>query len=250
MTKPILLNTRPLALQQVTHDAFVENGFDVIKFPCIEIVDVEDSNKIFKQLTGISSKDTLIFTSQYAVRYAFKINPDFLNKKNKITIAVGTKTAHILEQNYTGDIWIPEQRNSEGVIDLLKGLANCQSIKLISAKNGRACIHEFANDLGINFEQINVYQRQIPTINQDCFKSIQQTDPVFVLATSVTTLHNLKSLLKGTWKDISNQTVVCASKRIQKAAQQLGFKNTLNCQTADPELMAKKLQSFIASKHN
>lgn len=246
MIKPTLLNTRPQALQQLTHDAFVAIGFDVITFPCIEIIDVEDIQQPIKKLAKISSKDTLVFTSQYAVSNAYKIKPN-LNLDNKSTvIVVGKKTAQVLEQNYSGDIWIPEQQNSIGVIDLLKGLSDCDSIKLISADNGRDLIQNYAIEARIYFEQINVYQRQLPKADKSTIEIIENTNKLFILATSVSNLENLKILLQNKWRRLLSQTVICASSRIQTVAVQMGFKKTLNCQTANPELMAEQLKKLIA----
>ncbi len=247
MIKPTVLNTRPKALLKVTHEAFVKQGFRVIDFPCIEIVAGINSNTINCQLAAIQAQDVLVFTSQHAVTHAFNSFNKFNIANNTVVIAVGTKTAQVLEQNFAGDIWTPQQQNSEGVIDLLQGLVNCPSIKLISAKNGRSAIRDFANKQGITFEQINVYQRQLPSINNKTVKLIQQALPLYILATSVTTLSNLQILLKTILTDLTTQTVICASTRIAKDAQHLGFNQTINLDTADPELMAQQL---TASKHN
>ena len=245
-----VLNTRPVTLQKSTHHAFVKQGFNVIDFPCIEIVSVNNVDKVFTQFNKLKAKDVIVFTSQYAVKHAFKINPKLLIPVKATVIAVGTKTSQILEQNYSGNIWIPKQQNSEGVIDLIQGLAKCESIKLISAENGRNVIQYFAENHRLKFEQFNVYQRKLPSINKQSFQTIEQTNSLYILATSVTTLNNLKILTSYLWSNILNQTVICASSRIQKVAQEFGFNKTLNCQSADPELMAEKLQSIVSSKHS
>lgn len=248
MTKPTVLNTRPKALLKVTHEAFVKQGFKVIDFPCIEIVAGTNSNTINCQLAAIQAQDVLVFTSQHAVTHAFNSFDELNITKNTVVIAVGTKTAQVLEQNYSGNIWTPQQQNSEGVIDLLQGLVNCPAIKLISAENGRSAIRDFANKKGIAFEQINVYQRQLPPKNKDAILLISQTQQLFILATSVTTLNNLQILLKDIHQQVLSFPVVCSSSRIEKAAQRLGFNQTINVNTANPEQMAQELTSF--SKHN
>ena len=248
MTKPTVLNTRPKALLKVTHEAFVNQGFEVIDFPCIEIVAETNKQEVQAQLTSIKSTDVLVFTSQHAVTHAFNSFTGLNLSKTSIIIAVGTKTAQALEQNFVGDIWTPQQQNSEGVIDLLQGLVNCPAIKLISAKNGRSAIRNFANKKGIAFEQINVYQRQLPPKNKDATLTISQSKQLFILATSVTTLNNLQILLKDIEQQILSFPIVCSSSRIEKAAQRLGFTQTINVNTANPEQMALKL--INSSKHN
>lgn len=245
-----VLNTRPVALQKNTNQAFVKQGFNVIDFPCIEIVSVIDVDNILCQFNQLKDKDVIIFTSQYAVRHAFKINPNLLLPVNAVVIAVGTKTSQVLEQNYSGGIWIPKQQNSEGVIDLIQGLSKCESIKLISAENGRSVIQHFAESNMLKFEQINVYQRKLPSINIQSLQITKQTNSLYILATSVTTLTNLKILTSNLWTKLLKQIVICASSRIQKEALELGFNKTINCQSADPELMAEKLKSIISSNQS
>lgn len=247
MTKPTILNTRPAALQPSTSDAFTKHGFKVINFPCIEIAQANNPQSIVNQLTLINKQDCVIFTSQYAVRYAYKVYPEFSIPDNAVVITVGSKTAHVLEQHYKGHIWTPEQQNSQGVIDLLKGLADCQIIKLISAENGRELIQKFALKKKIQLQQINVYKRQLPTVDDETIKTIKQTNRLIILATSETTLNHLKILLKNTWSDLLNQSVICASARIQEMAKSLGFKESYNMQTANPQILAEKLNQLLRS---
>ncbi len=243
-TKSTILNTRPKALLEITREAFVKRGFEVIDFPCIEIVTGTDIHKIQAQLAAIKAQDVLIFTSQHAVTHAFNSFVELNIAKTAVVIAVGTKTAQVLEQNYSGNIWIPQQQNLEGVIDLLKGLTQCHSIKLISAKNGRNSIRNFANKNDIDFEQINVYQRQLPSVDDNTISIIKHTDPLLILATSVTTLNNLQILTRDIWPELSKQSVICASNRIKKAANQLGFNSIINLNTADPDLMAERFAIY------
>ncbi|MCF6318763.1 MAG: uroporphyrinogen-III synthase [Proteobacteria bacterium] len=243
-TKSTILNTRPKALLEITREAFVKQGFEVIDFPCIEIIKGIDTDKIQAQLTTIKAQDVLVFTSQHAVTHAFNSFIELNIAKAAVVIAVGTKTAQVLEQNYSGNIWIPQQQNSEGVIDLLKGLTQCHSIKLISAKNGRNSIQNFASKHDIYFEQINVYQRQLPNVDDNTINTIKHTDPLFILATSVTTLNNLQILTQEIWPKLIKQPVICASNRIEKTASQLGFNSVVNLNTADPDLMAERFAIY------
>jgi uroporphyrinogen-III synthase len=245
MTKATILNTRPLALQSGTNEAFTQYGFNTINLPCIEIALVDNPTSIVKQLSAIKPDDCIIFTSQHAVRYAFKIHTKFSLPHSALVITVGSKTAHVLEQYYDGHIWTPGQQNSEGVIDLLKGFAKLKNIKLISAENGREAMQTYASNNAIGFQQINVYKRQLPSIDHKTFQLIKKTKPLIILATSETTLIHLKILLKDVWSDLLNQKILCVSARIQEIAKSLGFKKSYNMQTANPILMAEKLNTIM-----
>ena len=119
MTDITLLNTRPLAQQQVTYDVFVNKGFNVINCACIEIQATDNKQAAIAQIANIKASDVLVFTSQHAVNYAFKLNPDWNISIQNTIIAVGSKTAECLEQNTSNDIFVPHLQNSEGVIELL-----------------------------------------------------------------------------------------------------------------------------------
>lgn len=240
MTKITILNTRATDQEKETSDAFVKHGFEVINFPCIEITSETDTKKTSHELNKITADDIVIFTSQYAVRHAYLINPSLKIPQACIAITVGTKTSQVLEQNYSGDIWIPEQQNSTGVIDLIKGLNHVKSIKLISGENGRNQIQEYAQNNSIKLQQINVYQRQLPRVDKATITLIEKVNYLMVLATSVTTLINLQKLLpRELFEKLKFQKLICASNRIKKAAIDLDFKDTVNFNTANSHKLAK-----------
>ena len=242
MTKVAILNTRPVAQAESTREAFQQHGFDVIDFPCIEIISVTNKDKVIAQLEHINNRDVIIFTSQYAVQYAYKISPHWQIKETTIVIAVGTKTAQILEQSFSGNIWIPTQQNSQGVIDLLQGMKHFETIKLISAEGGRNVIQNFAIDNKIDLTQINVYKRQLPVIKTELLQQIEQANNLYILASSVSTINNLKKLLpQKLWTKILSKKIICASARIEAAASRMGFKITKNMDTANPVFIAEEL---------
>ena len=240
MTETTILNTRPELSSQRTAQIFENNGFSVINLPCIAITATNNPNEVIAKLNKISANDTLIFTSQHAVTFAYQLYPQLKLTKGNTAISVGTKTAELLEQHCRADIWVPEKQNSHGVIELLRNLKDIKNIKLITTANGRKEIQEFADSHSIELQQINVYQRQLPQVNYDIFKQIEQTNRLVILATSITTLTNLKQLVpKALWQLLKNQTIACASQRIAQEAKKQGFKNIINTQTANPEKIAQ-----------
>jgi uroporphyrinogen-III synthase len=242
MTKTTILNTRPEFSSQLTAQIFEDNGFAVINFPCIEITATENRDEITSKLSQVSVKDTVIFTSQHAVTFAYQLHPTLRLTKQNTIIAVGTKTAELLEQHCNADIWVPEKQNSQGVIELLQNLKDIKSIKLISAANGREEIQNYAIKKSINLKQINVYQRQLPLVNTTVFNQIEQTNQIITLATSITTIKNLKQLIpSATWQHLQNQRIACASQRIAQEAKKQNFRNTINTQSANSAEIAQFL---------
>ena len=235
MTKTIL-NTRAVEQQKHTQEIFEKNGFQVINFPCLEIVTVSDTDFVRKQIIETSHSDVFVFTSQNAVIHAFKIQPNWKISKNATVIAVGNKTAEILEQHYSGDIWVPEKHNSEGAIELIKGLKKTLSLALITGKLGRDEIQNYCESNKIKLTQINVYQRQIPTVDSDVIQEIQNSKDLLILATSTTTLAHIKKMVsEDLYKKLQQQTIISASDRITEFAMKQGFQNIMTTNTADPE---------------
>lgn len=241
----VVVNTRPISQSNQTNQEFIKQGFDVINFPCIEIVASDDSQKCINQLNEINDKGIILFTSQNAVIYAFKLKPNWHIPQESKVIAVGTKTAEYLEQHINNCIFVPEQQNSQGVIEILNGLKDIPSISLISAENGRQEIQTYAKVNNIELNQINVYKRQIPKIIEP-INWINNNSEINILATSINVLENLKLLVgKNQWKFLKNQLIVCASNRIEKRAHELGLLKTLNINSANPEIMAQKLREYF-----
>ncbi|MFK8010942.1 MAG: uroporphyrinogen-III synthase [Marinicellaceae bacterium] len=246
MSVGTILNTRPIAYKSQTHKAFHKKGFSIIDFPCIEIAAPNDMNQVKNQLNDIKSKGIIVFTSPQAVRFAFKIKSEWKIPQPILIIAVGPKTAEMLEQYTSHNIFTPEQHNSHGVIELIQGLNYSDSMTLICAKGGRQRIKKFALDNRINFSQINVYQRKIPS-NVSAFDWIDCDNlNVSILATSINSLDNLKILTgKSHWLKLKDQLLVCASKRIETHAHEIGCLNTLNTNSANPKVMSNKLAEHI-----
>jgi len=246
MTKKItLLNTRPSEKEQLTQKTFEKHGFKVINFPCIEIsCNQKNKDTAIKQLCAIASNDTLIFTSQHAVRCAFNLFPQWQIPNQATVIALGSKTSECLKKREGIKVLTPEQQNSEGVIELLQSLNSPSCISLVTAKHGRNQIQHYAHLNGIALQQINVYYRQLPK-TQD-HGEIEKTKNLYILATSVTTLENLQKLLSPTsLKHVQNNTLICASERIARAAKKQGFEHCLISHTANPERISAFLLSML-----
>ncbi len=248
MSDPVILNTRPLAQQEETSQAFILQGFRVIEFPCIEITEIDNPLEAKHKLSLINKDEVIIFTSQHAVSNAYKILPSLEFSSSCHIISVGKKTASVLEQNFAGNIWIPERQNSQGVIDLLKGLKTFKKINLISAAGGRQKIQNFALQNNYDLVQINVYQRQAVIFNKSLSKKIANTKQLKILATSKAILINLKNGVElNIWEELIKKQVICASKRIEEAAIDLGYENTVNFNTANPHLIAGQLMLLETS---
>ena len=246
MTKVTILNTRPKAQAENTQKIFQKAGFSVFNFPCVQISSVDKHAEIQQKMAQITACDVIIFTSQNAVSHAFKLNPHWQIPRECNTIAVGEKTAQYLEHQVNNDIWIPNKQNSEGVIELLKGLKKINTLFLVTAKNGRNLIQNFAKSNNIKLHQLNVYQRILPTINKTTLSQLNKLEKIITLATSINTLENLIQLVpQSLLHKLQKQLLVCASSRIETYAHEHGFQQIVNCQSANPKIMVKSLKVLL-----
>lgn len=238
MTKITILNTRAIEQQEATERIFREKGFDVINFPCIEIISVPESLSGLTDLNK-TNPEVYIFTSQNAVNHAYKIFPDLQIPCSAKVIAVGSKTAQKLSQFYDGDIVIPKGQNSEGVIQLLKNIEGVSTIALITGKSGRTEIQHYASEKGIKLLQINVYQRGLPDADALQIQNLQSTKDFYILATSTSILENIEELLADTLgQELFNRIVICVSPRVEEFAKKKGYKSIIQSHSASPEAIA------------
>ena len=242
MNKTTIINTRPATQAKNTQEIFQKAGFRVLNFPCVQIASVNNNAEIKQEMAKICANDAIVFTSQNAVSYAFKINPAWQIPHDCHVIAVGKKTALCLEQHINNAIWIPDIQNSEGVIELIKGLKKIETLFLITAKNGRNLIQNFAKDKNIELKQLNVYQRVLPKVENNRLLQLKKLQKMVILATSINALQNLQQLVPPSLLNhLQQQTLLCASNRIAVYAKEHGFQQTVNAQSANPKILLKFL---------
>ncbi len=179
-----------------------EKGAQVMHLPSIEISAITPNNKLLKAIDMLESYYCIIFTSVNSVSAFF----DALYKKGKDTrslhgikvIPIGDATASFLTARGVVPDHLPKQFTSEGIIDVLKGLAvRNKKYLLPRAKEARDIIVEFITLQGGTCDVIPVYKTCLP-------KKIRRLEekPDIVTFTSSSTVTNFIKLYgKGALKD-------------------------------------------------
>ncbi|MCB9207713.1 MAG: uroporphyrinogen-III synthase [Ignavibacteriales bacterium] len=102
-----------------------ELGANVISFPTIKIVEITNTELLDKTIKNISEFNTIIFTSENAVKYFLKkiddLNVNF-EQKDFFVISIGSKTSQVCEENNILTNLQPSKATSDVLIKELKGI--------------------------------------------------------------------------------------------------------------------------------
>ncbi len=209
--------TRPAHQSQPIEKTLRQAGANVILFPLLEIVALENPG-----LQNIQSYDLLVFVSPNAVQQALKwlSTADVNNIK---IAAVGKKTAGLLEKNgITPDIYPSHYFNSEALLampEMQAGVIKGQRIAIIRGEGGRNLLRDTLRVRGASVDNINIYRRRCPQKNANFLKQHWQRGELDIImltsASSVANLFKLADFAKDNW--LNQLTLLLGSERMQQA---------------------------------
>lgn len=193
-------------------------GGKAICFPVIDIKTPKDPAIFSSAISHLNEFDWVIFISPQAVLNSVtEIKKYWPNFPETIKLAaIGAGTANTLKDaNLPRAIFPKEQWNSEGLLDLseFQSIQN-KKIAIICGEGGRDQLEKELINRGAIVTRIIAYQRALPDV-----KAPQLNFDVAV-CTSIESINNYKILFKSTAVPI-----LVISERMQKHAQETGFKN-------------------------
>lgn len=110
-------------------------GADVVEFPTIRIVPVEDDDRLRRAAREAPGYDWLVFTSRNGVRHFFDalaaegLGPDHLSGPR--ICAIGPGTGEALEERGVGTDLIPDDYIAEGVVDAMDGAVELEGTRVL-----------------------------------------------------------------------------------------------------------------------
>lgn len=212
--------TRPTSQAQNLIERIKQAGWQATSFPCIEI-EIRIPEQRSQQL---AQADLIIFMSQNAVA-SDPAQLDLLRKSRATILAIGPATANQLkEAGVTQSITIPNQFNSEGLLDcfVLQQVKN-KSIVICCGENPRPLLATTLSDRGAKITELYCYRRILPCYTaQDLAKLTSQT-PDLIICQSKQTLENLVELLKQQPAWLQQQQLLVISQSMQDLAQKMQF---------------------------
>lgn len=186
--------------------------------------------------------DAAIFVSVNAVNYFYQ-----KAQLEKATLfAVGDKTAARLEQLSGRSVIHPQQMNSEGLLALpqLTEVAT-QHWLVVKGYGGRTALQEQLTQRGAKVSSLDVYQRKLPTLEQQqqiIKAQSKQTVWVITSAEALTNLHRILGLMN---KPAHHTSVIISSERLALLARQKGFTIIAQSAGASEKQLVQCVKSLI-----
>ncbi|PHS72936.1 MAG: uroporphyrinogen-III synthase [Cycloclasticus sp.] len=220
-----VLVTRPQHQSAVLCGQLLDNGFQPIPFPVIDIQPVANPQAALGKLQDVNVVDYLIFVSANAAIQANKLLqknwPDITGQ----IIAIGPKTADTLTKiGLQPHIVAPTPFNSEQLLEQLPKQLIGQTSLIIKGEGGRAFLAEQLLKCGMQVISVDVYTRKKPS--DSALNSRLALH--YITITSQLALDNLFELLPNQSTSIkSTSTFVVFSTRIADYAKKLGCQRIL-----------------------
>ena len=239
-----ILVTRPAHQAEPLCRLITQHGGIPIRFPALEIANVEDTRRLHRQIQQLDKFDIAIFISPNAVNKAISLIKSIGKWPNQIKIAaVGKSSAKALDSSgLIADIFPSLRFNSEALLDLeemheVKG----KSIIIFRGEGGRELLADTLKNRGAKVEYAECYRRRRP--NADTSQIIEQWvngKIKLVICTSNESLLNLHDMLNPLGRQcLLNTAMVVFSERAANLAMQLGFKSRplVTKQASDDEIL-------------
>lgn len=230
-----VLNTRPKNQSNNLNTLIKNSGGNFFNLPAIEIIPVPFEKPDLNHI------DFLIFSSANAVQYFF----NHINQKDfscKL-IAIGPATKMALEKLGFKNIIIPNNFNSNSILDLaILSNINHKNILIISGENPKLILFENLKSRGANVSNIYCYKRICPKYNMDIvFSVLTQKNINIIVSTSLENLKNLLLIFKDHLHWLLEKKLCVISSEMRDFATKNGFTEIILAENATDEAIIQSL---------
>ena len=191
--KITILNTRAAHQAKSLSERMRKAGGNAVELACMDIAAMDDPLYLQQQLKQLANYDYIIFVSANAVYHAM---PHCLAGVKPVIIAQGPGTAAALAEFAIKPDWMPDQHNSQGVLDL----AVMQSVRhkrvmILCGEDPRPCLMQGLQARGAVVARVFCYQRKKPALTRDDFTSLDREAIDVVVTSSLHVLRNLHTFV-------------------------------------------------------
>ena len=225
-----ILNTRPAHQNEALSKAIKKAQGVSIELPAIAIEPT--ANTWLKDLPDLSTITQAIFISTNAVHYFFEQIPQhgLVWPQTIKTTAVGQATAHALEALTIHVDQVPEEADSEHLLELPSfQQVKEQLILLIKGQGGRGTISDTLLHRGATLIALDVYSRVFPQALSKQAHSLWQDDAVdIILFTSQQSIYNIFNLFGEEARPwLCNKPCIVLSHRLTHIAMDMGIQRII-----------------------
>lgn len=225
-----MLVTRPEHQANELCESIERMGGTAIRFPVLQIEDIDDATQLHTQIERLDSFDIAIFISPNAVKKAINLIQVRKNwPKNVKIAAVGKTSAKALDSlGLIADIFPSKKFNSEALLSLdeMQNVSG-KNIIIFRGEGGRELLAETLKDRGARVEYAECYKRSKPKADVSALlKHWARGEINIIVTTSNEGLHNLYDMVGQLGRQwLAKSTMVVISDRAADLAMQLGFKH-------------------------
>ncbi len=148
MDTKYLITTRP----EIKFNKIRTENIKIINFPLTVMVNIKLSEECINRIKT-EDPDIIILTSSYGAELFF--NNYYIYVKKPVFIPVGDRTLDVIRR-YTDNYIIPDEKDSYGIIDLIKKYGN-KKIALFRSKKSNNILRNYLKDNNYNFHEYYIY---------------------------------------------------------------------------------------------
>lgn len=236
--------TRPAHQSAPMADRLASLGAEVLELPAVRVEPPPDWNVVDGAIERLSNYEWLVFTSTNGVTF-------FMNRLSvrgrdarafgHVRIAaIGTATARELERYHLRADLVPDEANSESLVEAFRGQGTDTRLLLLRADHGREALPEGLRAAGIPFDEIAVYRTVDETKwDPDIVDRIARGEVDSVTLTSPRIVRSLASHLPDAAKaQLGKRTkLVSISALTSAAAEECGFAVAAEASTANTDAL-------------
>jgi uroporphyrinogen-III synthase len=212
-----ILVTRPAHQADNLCHLIIEAGGEAIRFPAMEITDIQDKSELHAYCAHLDLFDIAIFISANAVEYALATLLNYNIPETLTFFAVGKKTASILNEKGITVLSAPPPFNSESLLTLLElqeTHIQGKKVLIFKGEGGRELLADSLQQRGAQVNAISVYQRNMPSTAMNLTQV-----PDMIVITSTESVENVFLLLsKKSW--LKTTPLVVIGQRVAEYARQ------------------------------
>lgn len=207
-------------------------GGKVLRFPVLEIVDLDDISDLLQIIDKLDECDIAVFISPNAVKKAANLIQSRRQWPTSVKIAaVGKASAKALDSlGLIADIFPPTRFNSEALLEMPEMQAvNGKKIIIFRGEGGRETLAETLKMRGAIVEYAECYRRVKPKTDvSQLLRHWARGEIDIVVTTSNEGLHNLYDMVGQLGRQwLIKSPLVVLSERAEELARNLGFKNQI-----------------------
>ncbi len=148
MDTKYLLTTRP----EIKFNKIHTENINIINFPLTKIVDIKLDEKCINEIKN-NNYDIIILTSSYGAEIFF--NNYYRYIKEATFIPIGDKTLDVIRK-YTDNYLIPDEKDSYGIINIIKNYKN-KKIALFRSKKSNNILNNYLKSNNYTFYEYYIY---------------------------------------------------------------------------------------------